>query len=345
MVQGPIQRFQALQPQLLEGHDFSAANIKCGLELMLWGILKKAFLADPLARAVANIYDGYTQYSGVVIFLGAALYCLQLYCDFSGGTDLVRGASMLFGVRMAENFRRPYLAHSLDEFWRRWHISLGDWMKDYLFYPLALSAPMGSFARVCRKRFGPYLGKMAVPCVTTVIVFLAVGVWQGPGMANIAYGLWNGLIMSLSMLCTPLFRRMRKGLHISEDAAWFRLFQILRTCLLVVIGRYFSRAGSLTRALGMLKRTIGHLGLFSLTGETFLSFGLTGGDWIRLGIGALILLTISVLLEKGVDIRQKLMEKPMVLQFLLLFAAVLLVVTCVYLNSDYTAIMYVYENI
>ena len=165
MIQGPINRYDKLQPQLLRGNDPDPVKIKRAIQLMIWGVLKKAFLADPLAGAVAELFDNFTQYQGASLLLGSALYCVQLYADFSGGTDLVRGASALFGVDMAENFHRPYFARSMDEFWRRWHMSLGEWMKDYLFYPLALSGPMSRLGKRLRTRFGPQAGKLAAPCL------------------------------------------------------------------------------------------------------------------------------------------------------------------------------------
>lgn len=345
MIQGPINRYDKLHPQLICGNDFDADNLRRGIELMIWGMLKKVFLADPLAGAVAEIYTNYMDYPGAAVFLGAALYCVQLYCDFSGGTDLVRGASQLFGVEMGENFRRPYFARSVDEFWRRWHISLGEWMKDYLFYPLALSGPLGRVGKAARKRFGAYIGKLTVPCIATVVVFLVVGLWQGPGWSNIAYGLWNGTLMSLSMLCQKPIGRVNERLGLSEEKGWFRAFQIARTCLLVIIGRYFSRGESLYDALRMLWRTVRCFGQGGLGLSLFTSFGLTGLDWIKILVAGGVLLLVSLLQERGVPLGETLRQKSWGVQFVLLFAAVLLLVVCVYLNTDYTAIMYVYENV
>ncbi|MCI9431446.1 MAG: MBOAT family protein [Oscillospiraceae bacterium] len=345
MIQGPINRYDKLQPQLLRGNDPDPVKIKRAIQLMIWGVLKKAFLADPLAGAVAELFDNFTQYQGASLLLGSALYCVQLYADFSGGTDLVRGASALFGVDMAENFHRPYFARSMDEFWRRWHMSLGEWMKDYLFYPLALSGPMSRLGKRLRTRFGPQAGKLAAPCLSTVVVFLMVGLWQGPGMSNIAYGLWNGGLMSLAMIFAPWFLKVNQRLDLDGENLPFRVFQSLRTCGLVVVGRYFSRADSLMQALRMLKRTVFHFGWGSLGAETFLSFGLTGTDWLRLGLAGGTLLAVELLLEKGVPLRERLDQRPAWVQFALLFGAVLLLTAFVYLNTDYTAIMYVYENV
>lgn len=343
MIQGPINRYDKLRPQLTQGNGFSADNLKYGIQLMMWGMLKKVFLADPLAAAVAEVYNHFDWYPGMASLLGAALYCVQLYCDFSGGTDLVRGASQLFGVEMAENFRRPYFARTLDDFWRRWHISLGEWMKDYLFYPLALSGAMNQLGRRARKRLGPAVGKALVPSLATLVVFLAVGVWQGPGLHNIAYGLWNGGLMSLAVLCAPLLNKTRERLGLSGEEGWFKAFQRLRTCLLVVIGRYFSRGNGLYNALRMLKHTAVRFGRPSLS--VFTCFGLTGPDWLRLAVGGAVLLTVSVLQERGVPIRRTLEKKHWAAQFAVVFVGVLLLIAFVYLNSDYVNIQYVYENI
>lgn len=183
MIQGPINRYDKLQPQLLAGNDFNADNLKYGVQLMIWGMLKKVFLADPLAGAVGELYGNYGQYPGAALFLGAALYCVQLYCDFSGGTDLVRGASQLFGVEMAENFRRPYFARSVDEFWRRWHISLGSWFREYLYFPLGGS-------RVSR-------GRMVF---NLLIVWAATGIWHGASWNFLLWGLYWFVWITLEKL-------------------------------------------------------------------------------------------------------------------------------------------------
>lgn len=145
------------------------------------------------------------------------------------------------------------------------------------------------------------------------------------------------------MLCAPLTGKVRERLDLRDGKWWFRGFQTLRTLLLVIIGRYFSRADSLRQALGMLKRTVLHFG--PAGPGLFTSFGLTGFDWLRLGIAGAVLLAVSVLQERGTPIRKTLERQRPAVQFGVLFIAVLLLVACVYLNTDYTAIMYVYENV
>ena len=343
MIQGPINRFAQLRPQLIEGNNFSADELKYGIQRMLWGMVKKLLIADTLAPAVTEVFDNYTQYSGAVILLAVMLYCLQLYCDFAGGTDLVCGVSQLFGVNMAENFRRPYFARTIEDFWQRWHISLGEWMKDYVFYPMALSKPLNRFAKKLSAGMGRRAGRLFVPCVSTLVVFLLVGVWQGPGLSNIAYGLWNGGLMSLAMLTKPLTAELRKRFHVTDELRWFHGFQVLRTFLLVVVGRYFSRANQLLQALGMLKRTVLAFGWKSLGAATFTCFGLTPLHWGLVLSGTAALFAVSLLQERGIPIRKTLEKQHWAVQFAVLFACVLVVYA--FLSGNYVPIAYVYENV
>ena len=344
MIQGPINSYRELHPQLTAQRRFDPEALRRGIQLMLWGLLKKVFLADPLAGAVEEIYGNYLSYPGAVVLLGSALYCLQLYCDFSGGVDMVRGVSQMFGIEMAENFRRPYLSKSVDEFWRRWHMSLGEWMKQYLFYPLALSAPMGRLSKKLRPMLPKRLGKLVAPCLSTLIVFLVVGIWQGPGWQNIAYGLWNGGLMTLAMVTEPGTTRLKERLHIREGNRMYNGFCIIRTLLLVIIGRFFSHGENLTHALKLLWRSVRCFGQGWGPG-TLVSFGPDPMAWLRIGIAGAVLLTVSLIQERGIGIREALAKKHWMLQFVLLFAEILLLVICLYLNSDYTAIAFVYENV
>ena len=318
LVQGPINRFADLQPQLAEGNDFSWDNIQHGFLRMLYGVLKKAMIADTLAPIVANIYGGYAAYPGIICFLGAALYCIQLYCDFSGGIDLMMGISRLFGISMQENFCRPYFSVSLSDFWRRWHISLGEWMKDYLFYPLALSKPFGRLAQFCRRHMPLDAAKCIVPSLCTFLVFLAVGVWQGPGMANIAYGLWNGFWMSLAMFRAPIRKHLRLSPEDPKKGAL--VWGVVRTNLLVIIGRYFSNASSLRSALGMLKQTVLHFGVTRVHAALFTELGFSLSVLWKVVPMLGVVFAVSFAAERGTDVARWLCERKWLVQFLILFA-------------------------
>ncbi len=345
MVQGPINRYNTLSGYLFNGNDFKLENIRYGIIRMIMGILKKALIADQLATTVKIIYSDYTSYPGIIVFLGVLLYCIQLYCDFSGGIDLLNGVSQLFGIKMEENFCRPYFAVSLSEFWRRWHISLGEWMKDYLFYPIALSKPMGRLTKRARKILPNGIAKRLTPCIATITVFLAVGVWQGPGWANIAYGLWNGVWMSLALLFAPILHTIREKFPLKNKDLFFNVFGIIRTNFLVIIGRYFSNSTTLSGAFGMLKQTVTKPDFSLVSADMLLNLDITLPVAITVFFSLVILFCISFVQERGCDIVDWLCNRKWYVQFIILLICMLIIIIGVYGNSGYTPIAYVYENV
>lgn len=206
LLQGPIGRFDRLARQLYEQHSFDLLKAQYALQLMLWGFFKKLVLADRAAVVVNQVFQNYTQYSGVTNIVAVLMYSIQLYMDFSGGMDVVMGVAALFGVELDQNFKRPYFATSITDFWHRWHITLGTWMKDYIFYPVSLSKWMGKFGKWSKKAFGKKTGRVVPICVANIIVFLVVGIWHGAAWKYIAYGLYNGLIIAISSLLAPLYQ-------------------------------------------------------------------------------------------------------------------------------------------
>lgn len=345
MVQGPINRYDYMEKSLYDGNEFKWENIQHGILRMMFGILKKAMIADTLAPVVEVIYSGYSNYPGIVSFLGAGLYCIQLYCDFSGGVDILCGVSQLFGVCMMENFAQPYFAVSLSDFWRRWHMSLGEWMKDYLFYPLALSKFCGRLTKHAKKVLPIEIAKRLTPCFATIVVFLAVGIWQGPGWANIAYGLWNGFWMSLGLLWVPVGAKLNKYFESNKGKVFLTVWGILRTNFLVIIGRYFSNAESLRSALGMLGHTFFAPGFGGMNCGILAEIGLDSAVLVKAAIALTVLFIISFAKEKGIDVWKWLCTRKWYFQFVVLFVCLFLIVLGVYGNSNYTPIAYVYENV
>ena len=200
MVQGPISRYDQLAPQLTAERSLDWRDLKFGIQLCLWGYFKKLVIADRAAVLVNAVIKDNCPYGGAVIASGILFYCIQLYCDFSGGIDITRGVARLFGIDMAENFRRPIFATSLTDYWRRWHITLGAWMRDYVFYPISLSRGFGKLSRWARTHIGGTAGKIFATSLATFIVYFIIGIWHGANFRYIAFGLWNGVLITASLL-------------------------------------------------------------------------------------------------------------------------------------------------
>ncbi|MEE1171393.1 MAG: MBOAT family O-acyltransferase [Ruminococcus sp.] len=349
IVQGPISIYDQLANQLFEPHDFNFTQMKYGMELILWGFFKKLIIADRAVIAISTVTADYGKYGGTTLTLTILLYALQLYADFSGGIDISRGVAQIFGIDMIDNFKRPYFSKSINEYWRRWHISLGGWLKNYLFYPIAMSNVfLNAGKKIKGTRFGKtaagaHVSKVLPTSVASLIVFLVVGVWHGASWKYVAFGLWNGLIIMLSILLQPVFDGITDKLHINRKNPFFVLFQLLRTFIVVLVGYVFDVAPSFFGGI----QTIGlfftgqdmERGISEING-----LGLIPQDFVVLLIGMAIIFIASVIQERHPDttIRVMLDQKPLALRFALLYLGVIAVVIYGIYGSGYNAADFVY---
>ena len=252
IMQGPIGKYDRLSHQLIEGHRFDMNRIRTGVQRMIWGLAKKMILADWAGVFADAVWEDPERYSGLAL-VGMLFYAIQIYADFSGAMDVVIGIADLFGVSLDENFRRPYLAVSLADFWRRWHITLGRFMREYVFYPLSLSSWMKNLTRKAKKRVGKKIGRVVPIAVSDILIFLLVGIWHGASWKYVAYGLVNGLILAFSELMSGVYVSWKKALHISGKENWYHFFQILRTFLVVCFTMYYERSADVAQAHSMLR--------------------------------------------------------------------------------------------
>ena len=246
LVAGPIERATDLLPQMLRGRTFDYGQAVDGLRQMLWGFFKKMVVADTCALAVNQIWAGWQEADALMLLVGMLLFTFQIYGDFSGYSDIAIGTARLFGIRLSDNFRLPYFSRSVSEFWRRWHISLMAWFRDYLYIPLGGS-------RVSR----------LVTIRNVFIVFALSGLWHGANWTFVVWGLYNAVLLSLPVLAG------RKGNSTQGVPMLRNLPQILVTFLLVAVGWVIFRSATITEGFGYLTRlatelSCGHLGGFTM---------------------------------------------------------------------------------
>lgn len=344
MVQGPISRFGELGPQLTAGHGFDADQVKYGVQLAMWGYFKKLVISDRAGVVVATVFGNYTQYRGTMIFAAVLFYCIQLYCDFSGGIDITRGVAQMFGVNLAENFRRPLFATSLTDYWRRWHITLGQWMRDYVFYPLSLSKPLTRLGKWTRRHIKGKLGKIIPTSIATFTVYFLIGVWHGAELRYILFGFWNGGLITAAFLLEGLFQRWREKLHIKTDSLPWRLFQMARTWALVFLGRYLTRAGSVSSALWMVKMTVLDPEAAALWDGRMLGLGLNGFDMAVVFLGVAVVLAVELYQERGGHVRMALEQRHWAVQWLAILVPLAVIVVLGAMGGDYIAPGFIYQQ-
>lgn len=254
ITQGPISDYAQLSAQLFTPHAYSYEAFKSGAVRMLWGFAKKLMLADLLAPWVADVFANYDSYAGVTVLIGAFCYSIQIYADFSGYMDIVCGLCEMLGIRLTENFERPYFSKSIAEYWRRWHISLGAWFKTYLYYPIAVAKWNQRLGKRAQKRFGKYFGQTLPASLALVAVWITTGLWHGASWAYIAWGAVNGIFIIFSLWMEPVYAAARQRLHVSDGQWLWRAFQTLRTFFLVTLIKVLPEVGGLGRGLGLWKR-------------------------------------------------------------------------------------------
>ena len=343
IIQGPIPRYHQLAGQLAEGHSFDYDRFTRGLQLILWGMMKKLIIADRLAVPVAELFDHYGSYHGMVLFFAAALYGIQVYTDFSGGMDIARGVSQVVGVNLELNFRQPYFSTSVEDFWRRWHITLGSWMKDYVFYPLSLSKTFVAISKKSRKVLGQFIGKRLPSFLAMFIVYFLVGFWHGPSWKYIAYGLWNGIFIVAGILLTDVYGRIRCALLIRDDAFSWKAFQMCRTFVIISLGRFFSRADGFRAALSMMKRMLvkWQSPAFLLDG-TLTKLGLSTANWILILAALLVLLIVGILHEKGIEIRNGIAAQPLIFRWAVYLSAIVILLVFGMYGPEYNSASFIY---
>ncbi|MBQ8502962.1 MAG: MBOAT family protein [Clostridia bacterium] len=344
IIQGPIGRFGHLAPQLYEGHRFNFTQFKYGLQLFLWGLIKKLTLAEYMGIIADEVFTNYNDYKGIIILIGSMVYGVQVYADFSGGMDMIRGVAQVFGIEMAVNFERPYFARSVAEFWRRWHITLGAWMKDYVFYPLSLSKAFASMGKKTRKVFGTYIGKMLPTFLASFVAFFLVGIWHGSSYKYVIYGLWNSVIISGSILLDPVYKKVLKKLKVNTECFSWQLFQIVRTFFLVSIGRIFSRADSLTASFAMLRNMFSEFNPWVLTDGTLYELGLTAREMFLVFLVIIVLFVVSLMQEKGMKIREALDKQNMLFQWLVVIGAIIFLMIYGAYGESFNAADFVYQQ-
>ncbi len=328
LVQGPIGRYGKLIGQLTAERRFDSRQFQTGLLRILWGVFKVLMLAGWASVYRQAIFADPDAYAGIAVF-GVLLYSAELYGNFSGGIDIAIGVALLFGIRLDENFRQPYFATSISDFWRRWHITLGGWMKDYVLYPLTLSRAMNRFGQACRKRFGRKVGRLLPICLSSIIVFFLVGIWHEASWNYIGWGLYNGIIIAFSSLMAGPYQKAKQKLHISDRSKGWYVFTILRTFAIINLSWYFDCVDRVGTAFRMIRYSLTR---FQPSAFLSISSGKLGTAYtpyalLTLCLAAALLFAASVQRERGVGIREALLAKPAAVRFVLCLILLLCVVS------------------
>lgn len=326
IVEGPICRYQQTAEQLWNAGPIRYENLTRGIQRILYGMMKKVVIADRLNPAIKVVFAEPSGFDGGVIALAAVFYTIQLYCDFSGAMDAVVGIAQIFGITMPENFARPFFSKNISEFWKRWHITLGTWFKDYIFYPVTMSKPMKNLTTSARKKLGNHFGPLLSGAVALFCVWFSNGLWHGADWTYIFFGMYHFVLILIGNMIVPLVRRTNEKLHIKESWPVYRGLQIVRTTILVIFGELFFRAEGMKNGFYMFGKIFTNFTLKEMNEEMLATLGIDTLDLIVVAVCLIVVFVVSLLKEKGVEIRESLAAKPIVLRWAVLYAMIIFIV-------------------
>lgn len=329
VVSGPIERAGNMIPQFRNlPRTLSWDAFRDALYMMVWGYFLKLVLADRLGSIVNSVYSIPGGYHGLVVILAIVAYSFQIYCDFAGYSAIAIGCARLLGVDIMENFHAPYLSGSIREFWRRWHISLSSWLRDYVYIPL------GGNRKGMIRKYGNLL-----------VTFAVSGIWHGVGRQFLVWGLLHGTFQVMGALLRPVRDCLVTLTGTERSSFSHRLLKILVTFTLVSINWVFFRAEYVGHAIDILVSTVDKgLQPWRLFDGTLLELGLDTPGWVLLVVSLGILVIADVLTYRGVQLRIWLMRQGLWLRWGILLMAIVVIAVCGTWGPEYNAASFIYSQ-
>lgn len=324
ILQGPIPRYNQLKEQLFEGHTFDYKTVKFGFQLILWGMFLKMVIADRAAIFVNAVFPEYHLYEGTVLAVAAVLYSIQLYTDFLGCVCIAMGAAEVYGIKLQTNFERPYMAVSIKDFWRRWHISLSSWLRDYVYISLG----------------GKRKGKLR-RYINLMLTFLVSGIWHGSGLQYIFWGLMQGGYQVAGEILQPVRKKVRNVLKIDENSGFYVLWQRACTFVLITSSWVIFRSANLRAGLSMLKRIVTDITPWVLFDGTLYEFGIEARNFMALILCIVLVMVIEHFQEKG-NIREMLSQQHIIVRWSIYLGAIALVAVLGVYGPGYSATQFLY---
>lgn len=303
IMEGPITRYKDVSKDLYAGHDVTMNNLAWGFQRIVMGLFKKILIADHMAAGIKVIFESY-RFSGAMSFLCAVMCTMQLYMDFAGTIDIAIGSGKIFGITIAENFRQPFFAKNASEFWRRWHITLGSFLRDYVFYPVSLSKPVQKITKWTKTHMGKTCARYVGPMIALFCVWMCNGLWHGPKWTYIFYGFYYFFFIFVELLLEKPVKDFNEKHNLNEEGWGWRIFRFIKLFIIVVIGEMIFCARSLKEGLYMTVSILTRFDI-SVLKQNIFEIGMRPHDYLIPLIGILIILVIDIFKERGVNVQEK----------------------------------------
>jgi hypothetical protein len=324
-VAGPIERTGNLLPQIDGEHRFTYEKGAYGMRLMAWGFFKKLVIADRLYMFVSGVYADPTKVNAEILIITALLDVVYLYSDWSGCMDIARGASQIFGVELDLNFDHPFSSRSLGEFWRKWHMSMGSWFKDYVYFPISTSGTVKMISRSCKGKLPDQLTRVLVTLLPVSVTWILTGVWHGTGMTYLCWGIYYAVAMLLSICFGDDLHKLAQKAGVNTENESWHLLQTVRTTLIFTGGRLLTGPGELWKTKAVVTGMLTRFEPWKLFDGTLYTYGLDVRNF-WLGIICVILLGVIGSLQIRGSVREWIAKQGIVFRWMIYVAGVMSVV-------------------
>ena len=303
ILQGPITRFREVKDELHHLVAIKSENAVQGYRRILWGLFKKVVIADRVAPAANYLFNIHTN-QGAVVILAAILCTIQLYMDFSGTVDISIGAAQIFGIHLPENFRQPFFAKNATDFWHRWHITLSQYLRDYVFYPISLSKSMMNLSKWLKKHTDKVLAKIVGPFIALFTVWLCNGLWHGANILFILYGMYYFVLMVVENIMDKPLKKLMKKLKITDTNKGLIVFRFVKLLVIVCYGEMMCRVSNVGELVSMTQSVFVNFDLSNVI-DIVPNMPMFSSDWIIMIVGVLVVFFVSVCAEKKIDLKGK----------------------------------------
>lgn len=343
VVEGPIPRYERLLPQF-DTLTFPDYDRFCkGAQLALWGLFKKMVVADRLGVFVNSVFGNVNGSAGFIFPVALVFAAFQMYADFSGCMDIITGISDIVGVKLDKNFEQPFLSRTVTEFWRRWHISLFNWLKDYVYMPLLTSAPLSKFRKKIKKKLSAEVTKAIMSIVPTACVFLVIGLWHDVGMRYVVHALYWTVLFVFSTAFEDKLAAMPKRLHIHTEGIGWRCFQTVRTFSLYAISYVTFTPKTMQDVIASVKNTFSQFNPWVLWDGTLYNYGLNKANF-NLGVLCILFLIVVDILQERCVIRDRIGQTNIVVRWAVYMAGIFAVIIFGMYGPGYNAAAFIYQQ-
>lgn len=337
IISGPISRYQDIEQDLFGEHKADKNNIAWGLLRILIGFFKKLVITEHLTLVTSVIFENPIEYGGFFVWIGTALYILQIYADFSGCMDIIMGVSGCFGIGLPENFQTPFSSVTTQEFWQRWHITLGTWLKDYIMYPILRSNLWKHYTKIVKKRWGKRCAKLLPMFAGMLILWLGMGLWHGGGWNFIGEGVWFWLVIVLGQLIGPWFKGKKEQHRINTNGKIWNYFCRIRTSIIFGVGMIFFKSANLGIAFYMIGSALStqqlYISFFKLLGSVQMMDSAIGTaqliwHFLSVLVGLVVLIVLGYMEERDAMLKKWFLKQSDFIKiltvYIILFSIVLM---------------------